>query len=186
MIAFLLVLYFIALFVISVTGKISFKRKMIIFSVTIIISWAFAAIALTRDMEFTFGALFGFPIIFLLITIGAKQEEKAQKNAAIRERQQVIALERAKEKERERRRQLKREARREVLGIDDEERRERIPQNVQDKVWIRDGGRCVFCGSNKDLEFDHIIPFSKGGANTYRNIQLLCQKCNREKSDRIG
>ncbi|MDP7536025.1 MAG: HNH endonuclease [Candidatus Poseidoniia archaeon] len=31
-----------------------------------------------------------------------------------------------------------------------------------------------------------MIPVSKGGANTYRNIQLLCEVCNREKSDNIG
>lgn len=61
-----------------------------------------------------------------------------------------------------------------------------IRQDVKDKVWNRDGGRCVECGSNENLEFDHIIPFSKGGANTYRNLQLLCQNCNREKSDKIG
>ena len=29
------------------------------------------------------------------------------------------------------------------------------------------------------------IPFSKGGSNTVRNIELLCQNCNREKSDSI-
>ena len=61
-----------------------------------------------------------------------------------------------------------------------------IPQNVKDKVWNRDGGKCVKCGSNKNLEFDHIIPFSKGGSNTYRNLQLLCENCNRSKSDKIG
>ncbi len=64
--------------------------------------------------------------------------------------------------------------------------REPISQSVQDKVWNRDGGRCVKCGSNIKLEFDHIIPFSKGGANTYRNLQLLCEKCNRKKSNKIG
>ena len=62
----------------------------------------------------------------------------------------------------------------------------RISQSVQDKVWNRDGGKCVKCSSNENLEFDHIIPHSKGGANTYRNIQLLCEKCNRAKSDKIG
>jgi 5-methylcytosine-specific restriction endonuclease McrA len=61
-----------------------------------------------------------------------------------------------------------------------------ISQNVKDKVWNRDDGVCTQCGENKNLEFDHIIPFSKGGANTYRNIQLLCQPCNRSKSDHIG
>lgn len=38
----------------------------------------------------------------------------------------------------------------------------------------------------ENLEFDHIIPHSKGGANTYRNIQLLCEPCNRSKSAKIG
>jgi hypothetical protein len=66
------------------------------------------------------------------------------------------------------------------------DRREKIPQDVMDRVWNRDGGKCVQCGSQKGLEFDHIIPFSKGGANTYRNLQLLCEKCNREKSFKIG
>jgi hypothetical protein len=65
-------------------------------------------------------------------------------------------------------------------------RREAIPQNVMDQVWNRDGGRCTKCGSQENLEFDHIIPFSKGGANTYRNLQILCKKCNVEKSNKIG
>jgi len=60
-----------------------------------------------------------------------------------------------------------------------------IPQSVKDAVWRRDEGRCSLCGRNELLEFDHIIPYSKGGANTYRNIQLLCQECNREKADKI-
>ncbi len=72
-------------------------------------------------------------------------------------------------------------------GLVEESSRSRtIPQEVKDKVWNRDGGRCVLCGSNELIEFDHIIPFSKGGSNTYRNIQVLCQSCNRSKSDSIG
>ena len=67
-----------------------------------------------------------------------------------------------------------------------EKRSRRISQDVKDKVWNRDGGKCVECSSNENLEFDHIIPHSKGGANTYRNIQLLCEPCNRSKSDKIG
>ena len=63
--------------------------------------------------------------------------------------------------------------------------RELIAESVKHEVWRRDQGKCVICGSQKNLEFDHIIPFSKGGSNTVRNIQLLCESCNRSKSDKI-
>ena len=66
-----------------------------------------------------------------------------------------------------------------------EKTRELIPEKVKNSVWRRDQGKCVLCESNENLEFDHIIPFSKGGANTTRNLQLLCQICNRKKSNKI-
>ena len=56
-----------------------------------------------------------------------------------------------------------------------------IPQDVKIEVAVRDGGRCRQCGSNKELHFDHVIPWSKGGPNTVDNIQLLCGTCNRRK-----
>jgi len=61
----------------------------------------------------------------------------------------------------------------------------KIPQPVKLLVWRRDQGQCGLCGSREQLEFDHIIPVAKGGSNTERNIQLLCARCNRSKSDRI-
>lgn len=96
--------------------------------------------------------------------------------------------------EKERKRKLQRDVYKELIDegkisnqIEDSEwNREPIPQDVMDKVWNRDSGRCVKCGSQENLEFDHIIPFSKGGANTYRNLQILCKKCNIEKSNKIG
>jgi len=63
--------------------------------------------------------------------------------------------------------------------------REPISESVRMFVWRRDGGQCVKCGSKENLEFDHIIPLSKGGSNTERNIQILCEHCNREKADKI-
>jgi 5-methylcytosine-specific restriction endonuclease McrA len=60
-------------------------------------------------------------------------------------------------------------------------RREPIPREVRLDVWRRDGGRCVECGSDFDLQYDHVIPFSMGGATTTENLQLLCAGCNRAK-----
>ena len=63
--------------------------------------------------------------------------------------------------------------------------RQPIPKHVQMFVWKRDEGRCVQCGCQENLEYDHIIPLAKGGGNTERNIQLLCEKCNRSKGSTI-
>lgn len=64
-------------------------------------------------------------------------------------------------------------------------RRERIPDAVRLFVWQRDEGRCVLCGSGERLEYDHIIPVAEGGSSTERNIQLLCETCNRRKGRRL-
>lgn len=61
-----------------------------------------------------------------------------------------------------------------------------IPSSVKLEVWKRDKGRCVQCGSQINLHFDHIIPFSKGGSSLVQeNIQLLCAKHNLAKHDHI-
>ena len=52
---------------------------------------------------------------------------------------------------------------------------------IRRAVFERDGGRCVECGGSFDLQYDHVIPFSLGGATTVENLQLLCADCNRGK-----
>ena len=64
-------------------------------------------------------------------------------------------------------------------------RRERIPGEVRAFVWEREAGRCVQCGNEDDLQFDHVIPVAKGGGSSIDNIQILCGDCNRQKSDSI-
>jgi len=64
--------------------------------------------------------------------------------------------------------------------------REAITDDVKVFVWNRDRGRCVSCGSKERLEFDHVIPVALGGASTARNLQLLCETCNRTKGASIG
>ncbi len=69
---------------------------------------------------------------------------------------------------------------------DEPEVRRVIPTAVKLEVWKRDAGKCAKCGSNEDLHFDHIIPWSKGGSSTTAaNIQLLCARHNLEKHNRI-
>lgn len=75
------------------------------------------------------------------------------------------------------------------FSTDEEEstiRRPRIPENIRVEVWRRDSGKCARCQSRENLEYDHIIPLSKGGSNTARNIELLCEKCNRSKGAEIA
>ena len=63
--------------------------------------------------------------------------------------------------------------------------RETIPESVRATVWRRDGGACVQCDSKEHLQFDHIIPVSKGGATSTVNLQLLCRACNLKKTNVI-
>ncbi|HXD85057.1 MAG TPA: HNH endonuclease [Urbifossiella sp.] len=60
-----------------------------------------------------------------------------------------------------------------------------IPEAMRSEVWRRDGGRCVQCDSKQNLQFDHIIPITRGGATSVANLQLLCQPCNGGKTNRI-
>ena len=63
-----------------------------------------------------------------------------------------------------------------------ESQRQAIPRYVQILVWQRDGGKCVKCESQEDLDFHYIKSPSEGGSNHTGNIQLLCAKCSGEQS----
>ena len=64
-------------------------------------------------------------------------------------------------------------------------KREKISDSVKLFVWQRDEGMCVKCGTKEKLEFDHIIPVVNGGSSTERNIQILCEPCNRSKNKNV-
>lgn len=54
-------------------------------------------------------------------------------------------------------------------------------------LYIRDGGKCQYCGSSyeeKDLTYDHVIPRSKGGQTEWTNIVTCCIRCNLKKGGR--
>jgi hypothetical protein len=61
-----------------------------------------------------------------------------------------------------------------------------IPSEVKKEVWKRDHGKCVICSDDKNLHFDHDVPFSKGGTSlSAKNVRLLCMKHNLQKSAKI-
>ncbi len=56
------------------------------------------------------------------------------------------------------------------------------------EVFKRDNFTCQYCGSNPKedgvkIECEHIIPKSKGGADTMGNLITACRGCNVGKSD---
>jgi 5-methylcytosine-specific restriction endonuclease McrA len=76
-----------------------------------------------------------------------------------------------------------------VINKRSDKSRTGVPSDVKHAVWVRDGGVCVKCRRGKAdgtrLHFDHIIPYSLGGADTEENIQLLCVTCNLKKGARL-
>ena len=54
-------------------------------------------------------------------------------------------------------------------------------------IYEQQGGVCPHCGKKFDyeeMEGDHITPWSKGGKTELANLQMLCQACNRRKSNK--
>ncbi len=58
-------------------------------------------------------------------------------------------------------------------------------ESMKQKVYEKQETICVICDDKftiKEMEADHITPWSAGGKTNEDNCQMLCKKCNREKS----
>ena len=64
-------------------------------------------------------------------------------------------------------------------------KRRSITEKLRNKIFSRDGNKCILCGSQDNLQIDHKIPFSLGGLTTTENLQTLCQECNSKKRDKV-
>ena len=56
---------------------------------------------------------------------------------------------------------------------------------MKQRRYEKQKGKCKICGKSfdiSDMEADHITPWSEGGQTREENCQMLCRKCNREKS----
>ena len=72
------------------------------------------------------------------------------------------------------------------------EQRALMTNKLREFIKTRDNFTCCSCGNsiyvepNLLLEIDHIIPVSKGGYTVEENLQTLCWKCNRVKSNKLS
>jgi 5-methylcytosine-specific restriction endonuclease McrA len=125
-----------------------------------------------------------------------KAEKRRRANEQLRAQKRQLAEERRRADEQrrsEKRRQEQEEAIKSFLELmrGGEERLERrsrdIPRPVKIAVVTRDGGKCRRCGSTRDLQFDRIVPNSRGGSSTdENNIRLLCGKCSLKSKRNTG
>ncbi|MFO0255692.1 MAG: HNH endonuclease [Betaproteobacteria bacterium] len=63
----------------------------------------------------------------------------------------------------------------------------RVPPLNNRELFHRDRHICAYCASGFSgarLTRDHIVPFSKGGRDTWMNVVTACRACNERKSDR--
>ncbi len=52
-------------------------------------------------------------------------------------------------------------------------------------VMHRDSYSCQYCGARgRDLTIDHVVPRSRGGADSWENVVAACTRCNVKKGDR--
>lgn len=76
---------------------------------------------------------------------------------------------------------------------DRRERSRKVSLTLHDEVWARDGGRCVFIGSDgcrcaatTGLEIDHIRPYGLGGrSDDPTNLRLMCRAHNQLLARRV-
>jgi hypothetical protein len=59
----------------------------------------------------------------------------------------------------------------------DGSRGESVPKRVRHRVWQRDRGACVVCGTHEDLRFERVLAVGRGGSNSVRNFELRCTSC---------
>jgi 5-methylcytosine-specific restriction endonuclease McrA len=73
-----------------------------------------------------------------------------------------------------------------VIALREFVKQDRQPAFTRFNVFLRDGFKCVYCGSHEDLTFDHLVPRSKGGRTSWENIVAACSPCNLRKGGRMA
>ena len=71
-----------------------------------------------------------------------------------------------------------------VVVLKDYVRPARTAAFTRFNLFLRDRFSCQYCGSEKDLTYDHVIPRRAGGKTTWENIATACAPCNMRKGGR--
>ena len=58
------------------------------------------------------------------------------------------------------------------------------PAFTRFNLFLRDKFACQYCGSGRDLTFDHVIPRRLGGRTSWENVAAACSPCNLKKGGR--
>jgi len=58
------------------------------------------------------------------------------------------------------------------------------PAFTRFNLFLRDKFACQYCGSTRDLTFDHVVPRRAGGRTTWENVATACSPCNLKKGGR--
>lgn len=58
-----------------------------------------------------------------------------------------------------------------------------VSRETREAIFAMDEWTCRACGSEDNLQIDHIMPQSRGGFHDIDNLQTLCGPCNLSKGD---
>lgn len=71
-----------------------------------------------------------------------------------------------------------------VIALRQYVRPSEFPAFTRFNLFLRDRFSCVYCGSGKELTFDHVIPRAQGGRTSWDNVATACAPCNLRKGGR--
>lgn len=63
-----------------------------------------------------------------------------------------------------------------------------VPPLTNSALFRRDLQLCMYCGEKtpeRELTRDHVVPRSRGGADTWTNVVAACRRCNQRKGSRL-
>ena len=63
-----------------------------------------------------------------------------------------------------------------------------VPPLTNRNLFRRDKHMCLYCGDylyDFELTRDHVVPVSRGGADTWENVVTACRVCNHRKADKL-